>query len=106
MLQLGCLRRKDFKTLFRKNLNQCSLKNVASAVSVCVCVQCRSRCCTCPSPSRAPKLGRQAGTVARKAGVIQSAHNAISPNMTSSYNLDFLPEMMVDGRLLGTGERM
>ncbi|XP_056605271.1 CUGBP Elav-like family member 2 isoform X24 [Triplophysa dalaica] len=26
--------------------------------------------------------------------------------MTSSYNLDFLPEMMVDGRLLGTGERI
>ncbi|KAA0721126.1 hypothetical protein E1301_Tti001864 [Triplophysa tibetana] len=68
---------------------------------------CRSSCCTCPSQSPAPKLGRQAGRVARKAGVIKSAaHNTICPNMTSSYNLDFLPEMMVDGRLLGTGERM
>lgn len=71
--------------------------------------------CVCPVPLELLHLSlsvsraqtRQAGRVARKAGVIKSAaHNTICPNMTSSYNLDFLPEMMVDGRLLGAGERM
>lgn len=84
--------------------NGCEEKNVTSAVSVCVCV--------CPVSAPVPlRLARpnSAGRQARsKAGVfIQStAHNAASLNMTSTYNLDFLPEMMVEGRLLSAGERM
>lgn len=76
---------------------------MTSAVSVCV-----------PSAARAAApvplcLARpnSAGRLARRAGVIQSAaHNTVNLIMTSSYNLDFLPEMMVEGRLLSAGERM
>ncbi len=76
---------------------------MTSALSVCV----SSAACAAAPVLLSLARTNSAGRLARKAGVIQSAaHSTASLNMTSSYNLNFLPEMMVEGRLLSAGERM
>ncbi len=99
-----CEKKAFLKGLLRKKLfNAWAGKNVTSALSVCVS---SAACAAAPVPLSLARTN-SADRLARKAGVIQSAaHNTASLNMTSSYNLDFLPEMMVEGRLLSAGERM
>ena len=68
--------------------------------------------CTGPSLSPRPGAVVELGEL-RDARICQAEHSGEaysegnSPaNMTSSYNLDFLPDMMVESRLLVPGDRM
>lgn len=91
---LHCVREPELVAPVSLRLQSHSCWTFSSAAS-------RRRACIIQSESRERSVHTRTRTDASKLGTISE-----EGNMTSSYNLDFLPDMMVESRLLVSGDRM